>query len=67
MLYLTNMQAQLCKAETVMKMMLAFEVKKASLVINLMEGKGKYDAQQPQLAHPHETSLRARCFLVASD
>ena len=38
MLYLTNMQAQLFKAETVSKMMQAFEARQASLVINLMEG-----------------------------
>jgi hypothetical protein len=37
LLYLTNMQAQLFKAETVPKMLQAFEVKQASLVINLME------------------------------
>jgi hypothetical protein len=34
------MQAQLFKAETVPKMMQAFEVRQASLVINLMEGQG---------------------------
>ena len=40
-LYLTNMQAQLFKAETVPKMMSVFEVKStSSLVINLMEGEG---------------------------
>jgi hypothetical protein len=40
-LYLTNMQAQLFKAETVPKMMQAFEVRpQASLVINLMESQG---------------------------
>jgi hypothetical protein len=37
-LYLTNMQAQLFKAETVPKMMQAFEARQPSLVINLMEG-----------------------------
>jgi hypothetical protein len=39
-LYLTNMQAQMFSVETVPKMMQAFEVKKASLVINLLYSAG---------------------------
>ena len=41
LLYLTNMQAQLFKAETVPKMLQAFEVSHASMVINLMDS-GEY-------------------------
>lgn len=58
-LYLTNMQAQLFKAETVPKLMDVFEVKQASLVLNLMEGVG-YQVMYDVCVEPAELSEQER-------
>jgi hypothetical protein len=81
-LYLTNQQAELFNAETVPKMMAAFEVEKPSLVINLMDsdcypsnyekdydlrGKGGVDALNFVEWQPHNVQGPTHSFLTRKE